>query len=117
MLDNLYFYKAVITSVYDGDTITATFDLGMRIKREGLKVRLYGINAPELRGETLIEGRASRDFLRELILGKEAVIQTMKDKKGKYGRYLGKIWLEKDNQWLCVNDAMVKEGFAINKEY
>lgn len=117
MLDKLYYYKAVITGVYDGDTVTASFDLGMNIKREGLKVRLYGINAPELRGETLIEARASRDFLREKVLTKEVLIQTMRDKKGKYGRYLGRIWLANNEGWSCVNDTMVKEGFAVEKEY
>ena len=118
MIDNLFYYKGLITKVYDGDTVTVTFDLGMRVKREGLKVRLFGINAPELRGKTLIEARESRDFLRSKVLNKDVIIQTVRDKKGKYGRYLANIWVETPaGAWENVNDLMVSEGFAIQKQY
>lgn len=114
MKDNLYYYKGVVTGVYDGDTVTISFDLGMKIKREGMKVRLYGIDSPELRGKTLIEARKSRDFLRAKVLGKSVIVQTIRDKKGKYGRYLANIWLERpDDSWSSVNDMMVSEGYAI----
>jgi micrococcal nuclease len=43
-----YFYKAKIISVYDGDTVTAVIDLGFEITKK-IKIRLYGINAPEIR--------------------------------------------------------------------
>ena len=114
MIDNLYFYKGVITGVYDGDTVTVSFDLGMSIKRDGLKIRLYGIDAPELRGKTLVKARESRDFLRSKVLNKSIIIQTIRDKKGKYGRYLANIWSEdQDGSWRSINDLMVSEGYAI----
>lgn len=118
MLDNLFYYKGVITGVYDGDTVTVSFDLGMKVKREGLKVRLFGINAPELRGDTLIEARESRDFLRSSILNQSVIVQTIKDKKGKYGRYLAKIWKQNAcGDWDSINDLMVSEGFASYRQY
>ena len=117
MLDNLYFYKGNVTAVYDGDTITVTIDLGMMIKREGIKIRLYGINAPELRGDTLAKARESRDFLRSKVLDKEVLIQTIKDKKGKYGRYLGKIWIYEESSWVDINEMMVAEGYALERIY
>ena len=49
MKNNLYFYKAEIVSVYDGDSVTAIIDMGLHTFRK-LKVRLSGIDAPELRG-------------------------------------------------------------------
>jgi len=107
-----------VTSVYDGDTITVDFDLGMRVKREGLKLRLYNINSPELRGKSLEKGRESRDFLRSKILNEKVIIQTIKDKKGKYGRYLAKVWLEEsDGSWCSINELMVTEGFATYIKY
>lgn len=116
MIDHLYFYKGVITGVYDGDTVTASFDLGMRIKRDGLKLRLYGIDAPELRGNTLDKARKSRDFLRSTVLNRSVLIQTIRDKKGKYGRYLANIWIESsDGSWCSVNNLMVSEGHAIHR--
>ena len=117
MNENLYHYKALITSVYDGDTVTATVDLGLFIKKEKVKIRLYGIDAPELRGETLEKGRESRDFLRSLILDEEIVIQTIKDTKGKYGRYIAKLWMEKEGNTICINDYIVDKGLAVYKQY
>lgn len=50
-----YTYQAKIISVYDGDTCTAVIDLGFRISFE-IKLRLAGINTPELRGEERDKG-------------------------------------------------------------
>jgi hypothetical protein len=50
--------------------------------------------------------------------GKPVLVQTIKDKKGKYGRYLGEIWLENPSGDLVnMNDRMVDEGFAVYKDY
>lgn len=115
---NLYLYKAKIVSVYDGDTCRADIDLGLKVWIKNEKLRLLRINAPELRGEERDEGLKARDFLRELIDNKEVMLQTQKDKQGKYGRYLAEIWIsDVDGQWQNVNDRMVEEGFAIYKDY
>jgi len=118
MEDKLYYYKANVTSVYDGDTCTVDIDLGMKSWIRGEKLRLYRINAPELRGDEREAGLVSRDFLRNQIDGKEIFISTSKDKKGKYGRYLAEIWLKDDQgQWININDLMVQTGHAEYKEY
>ena len=110
----LYNYKADITAVYDGDTVTVDFDLGFGIKMHQQKIRLYGINAPEMRGKEKVAGKASRDALRELILGKEVTIQTFRDKKGKYGRWLGVI---STTDGIDVNKWLVDEGHAVIADY
>lgn len=118
MKDKLYYYRAEIVSVYDGDTCTVDIDLGLGVWMRGEKLRLLRINAPEMRGDEKVAGKASRDFLRERILGKEVFIQTKKDKRGKYGRYLGEIWLEEaTGGWANINDALVDAGHAVYKEY
>ncbi len=117
MKNVLYQYKAFVTSVYDGDTCTVDIDLGLKTWVRGEKIRLIRINAPEVKGKTRKEGLRSRDFLREIILDKEIIIGTFKDKKGKYGRYLGEIWLPKDGEFLNVNDFLVEQGYAEYKEY
>ncbi|MFZ2323353.1 MAG: thermonuclease family protein [Ignavibacteriaceae bacterium] len=114
----LYHYKAKIVDVYDGDTCTVDIDLGLHIWIKGEKIRLDRINAPGVRGKERPKGIKSRDYLRSLILDKEVYIETIKDKKEKYGRYLGEIWLkESDNNFINVNDKIVKDGFAIYKKY
>ena len=118
MKEKLYYYRAKIISVYDGDTCRADIDLGMGIWVRNEKLRLLRINAPEMRGEEKAEGKVSRDFLRELILGQEVFIQTWKDRRGKYGRFLAEIWLEEaPDRWININDRLVDAGQAVYKEY
>jgi len=114
----LFQYKAFVTAVYDGDTCTVDIDLGLHTWLRKEKIRLYGINAPELRGSERSQGLLSRDFLRTLILNKEIILKTIKDEKGKYGRYLGEIYVaNQSGKYLCVNSELVKKGFAVEKEY
>lgn len=113
-----YHYLAVVTSVYDGDTCTVDIDLGLHAWIRDEKLRLHRINAPELRGSEREAGLASRDFLSSRIDGREIMIKTIKDKKGKYGRYLAEIWLRDEHQtWININDLMVASGHAVYQEY
>lgn len=118
MKDKLYHYKAIVTSVYDGDTCTVDIDLGLHTWVKGEKLRLMRVDAPELKGKTRSKGLVSRDYLRSLILNKEILIETIKDAKEKYGRYLAEIWLENEKgKLLNINDELVKNGFAVYRKY
>ncbi len=118
MENYLYHYKALVIKVYDGDTITVNIDLGLNVIFRKVKIRLARINAPELKGEQRVEGLKARDFLRELIMGKEITVQTIKDRKGKYGRYLGEIWVKNESgKFINVNDLLVEKGFAVFIKY
>ena len=110
---NTFVYNEIVTSVYDGDTITCDIDCGFGVILQKQKVRLYGLNTPEVRGEEKVEGIISRDKLREKIDKKNVHLETIKDKKGKYGRYLGIIHLngENINDWLIENKLGVKADY------
>ncbi len=108
----MFEYNATCTDVYDGDTITVDIDLGLHVAATGIKVRLNRINAPEMRGDDAEQGQRSRDWLRRQRLGKEVVLSTQKDKKGKYGRYLVEVYHGGNN----INDRLVTEGLAEYKE-
>jgi len=127
----LYHYRAVVRSVYDGDTITVDVDLGLESWLHGQSLRLYGINTPELRRPTRKAGLAARDFLRLLIPDNSVIyIQTQirsparpwwkiwrrgRDKRGKYGRYLATVWTrnEETGSWTDVNQLLVDTGHAV----
>ena len=109
----MYVYKARVLSAYDGDTIRVDCDLGFGFHKKNMPLRLSRINAPEMRGDTKVQGRAARDFLREKILEQHVTIKTEKDTKGKYGRYLADVFLGPIN----INDLMVEEGHAVYKVY
>ena len=114
----LFHYRAHVTAVYDGDTCTADIDLGLGVWLRGEKLRLNRINAPELRGADDAKGKAARDYLKSLVDGKDVLLQTIKDRREKYGRYLAEIWLEqKDAPPLNVNDALVTAGHARHQTY
>ena len=104
-----YAYRATITDVYDGDTVTADVDLGFSTWRRGERLRLFGIDAPEVRGADRQRGLVARDALRERVMDRDVVVCTIKDRTGKYGRYLAEIWLGEEN----VNDWLVASGHAI----
>jgi len=113
---NLYHYKAEVLSVYDGDTITVMIDQGMKHFAR-VKVRMVGINTPEIRTKDLEEkarGYAAKDYLKSRIEGKTIVINTVK--KGKFGRWLGVIWLYEEGMeelGESLNDEMIRMGHAV----
>ena len=113
-----FYYIAEVVKVYDGDTCTCVVDLGFKMSVR-IKVRLVGIDTPEIRtkdDEEKVRGFASRDWLREKILGKKVLLHT--PEKGKFGRWLGTIWnIEEDKPSFenSYNKKLVNEGLA--KEY
>lgn len=112
----MFEYNAHVTSVYDADTITVNIDLGFKSGLRDVKLRLYGINAPEVRGAEKEKGRKSRDWLRDRILDKDVIIKTYRDKTGKYGRWLANVY-PVDDQSKSFNQMLVEEGLAKEAAY
>lgn len=110
----MYTYKAKVLSVYDGDTITCLLDLGFNIHVKE-KFRLYGIDTPEIRTKDLNEkkeGYKAKNRLLELVENKLIYIKVLK--KGKFGRWVSKIYLT-ENDCLednTVNQQLIDEGLA-----
>jgi len=130
----MYEYNATVlkrSDVYDGDTVKMEVDLGFHVSMKKMKFRLYGINAPEIKGgtkETKAAARAARDRLRDLIVGKPLRIRTFPntdnlDKQGKYGRWLCVIneydLIADDGSidQISVNQKLVDEGHAEEASY
>jgi len=111
----LYHYKAEVISVYDGDTVTLMIDQGMKHFAR-VKVRMIGIDTPEIRTKDLEEkkrGYEAKDYLKSRIEGKTIVVQTLK--KGKFGRWLGVMWdytEDADDLGESLNDEMIRMGHA-----
>ena len=106
-----YIYRAKVTEVYDGDTVTVDIDLGFSVILRKQKIRLCGINAPEVKGESRELGLVTRDWLREHILGKDIILHTIRDRSEKYGRYLGIIYLPEIG--TNINEELLQLGLAI----
>jgi micrococcal nuclease len=103
----MYEYDAEILDVVDGDTIDVDVDLGLD-DHQHTRIRLYGIDAPELGTDA---GKSSRTWLAaQLPVGTRLRIRTIKDRKEKFGRYLGVLWPAGATRSL--NDEMVELGLA-----
>ena len=103
----MFEYRAKITSIYDGDTCRADIDLGFGLWIKDQPIRIYGIDCPEINTD---EGKAARDYADHILFcGRVVVMTTLKDKKEKYGRYLGKITLADGGDY---GSRMVEAGHA-----
>ena len=100
-----------VTKVSDGDTIQITTP-----EQTKLRVRLYGIDAPEMpktnpppgyvrvHGESF--GKDCKKALEAKIMGKKIRLDIMDIDK--YRRTVGIVWLENRN----INLEMIREGYA-----
>lgn len=88
----MYKYKCKLVKVIDGDTIDLDIDLGFAVTlRE--RVRLEGVNTPEVRGHEKGAGFEAKAFVEEWFAsGTEFEYWSNKyNKHDKYGRSLGTI--------------------------
>jgi micrococcal nuclease len=63
------------------------------------------------------QGLLARDYLRSRVEGKDVLLQTEKDDKGKYGRYIVEVWLKENEGYVNINDELVVKGLALYKTY
>ena len=108
----MYEYSCRINRVIDGDSVDVCIDLGFDISFTS-SVRLYGIDTPESRTRDLDEkkcGLLAKKFLEEAVKnGKNIIIRTQKDEKGKFGRVLGSLIIDGTN----INHKMIEENLAV----
>lgn len=111
----MYQYKAKVDRVVDGDTIDLIIDLGFKITTHQ-RIRLAEINTPETYNvkrdsEEYKKGIKSKEFVEKRLAdnNNEVMIETSK-LTGKYGRYIGTIWLG-DNE-VSLNKELVDKGLA-----
>jgi len=116
------FTEATVTKIVDGDTFWVTWKGGSD------KVRLIGINAPEIdqfaTGKT--DGDYSTDYLSSLIKVDQVVyMQTDVSDSDQYNRLLRYVWLEKPNdknkddeiRSKMLNALILLNGYADAVEY
>jgi len=88
-------FEAKVIAVYDGDTITVRTD-------ETIKIRLDGIDAPELKQPF---GQASKQAMSGLVFGQTVTIKP--GKKDRYGRLLARVEIAgKDTSLTMVETGM-----------
>jgi len=111
----MYEYNAKLDRVVDGDTLDLTIDVGFKITTNQ-RTRLAHIDTPET-----YRVKKTSDEYKKGIEAKEYVEKRLADNQnkmkintykstGKYGRYIGIIWLEDSD--ISLNDELVQNGYA-----
>jgi len=93
--------KETVKRVVDGDTYETA---------SGKKVRLIGVNTPELRGEERELGEAAKEFARVRLEGKTVYHFRDISDTDRYGRLLRYVFIAGDP--AMFNETLLREGYA-----
>lgn len=99
--------KGIVTRVFDGDTIEVRLANG-----ETQKVRLIGINSPEMDDEretVLFFAHMAKRFAFYHLYEKNVRLTFDWERMDKYGRTLAYVFME---EGTLFNEIIIKEGFA-----
>lgn len=104
-----------IVDVYDGDTIRGVFENNGVYNK--WTIRMYGYDSPEIRpsrklanrDEIKAKARESRDYLREKVLNRTALLHCLDFDK--YGRVLANVYIDELGE-TSVNDHMVEMNYG-----
>jgi micrococcal nuclease len=95
------FYR--VKTVYDGDTL---------VLEDGRKIRLLGINTPEVQHRSQMAdagGMEAKQWLINKVKGTKIRLETDFERQDKYGRILAHVFTENDEH---INQHLVEAGLA-----
>ncbi|WP_082034261.1 thermonuclease family protein [Cohnella kolymensis] len=93
--------KATVARIVDGDTL----ELG-----GGVKVRLIGVNTPEVHGKVQPYGKEASAFTKSALLGETILLFPDVSDTDRYGRQLRYVFVA--GQDVMYNERLVREGYA-----
>jgi micrococcal nuclease len=111
MICDNYTRAATVRKVIDGDTIEVMIDDGRR-QYSVERVRLLRINTPEIKGEEMEAGLASKSYVESVLpAGSNVVIQT--HKSDSFDRWLAELWyINNEGVQINLNDELLNKGLA-----
>lgn len=103
----MFEYRCTVGKVVDGDTLRLVIDLGCDVTTR-MTVRLAGVDTPEL---GTVDGATAKTLATEWVSQATGLtLATLKDKREKYGRYLGVLMRTGDDESL--NSYLLRVGYA-----
>lgn len=104
------YYKVV--GIHDADTITVS-DYNCSMNCKVLRVRLLGIDSPELDQESW--GLKAKEFTEKELKGEKIIIEQGISPTDKYGRTLGYIFYDfnESGKAKLLNEELLESGFAV----
>lgn len=111
----MYEYKATVKRIIDGDSLVLDIDLGFYMFMNETKIRLYGLDTPEMNSEDpllrLQAIMAIRYLYDNLQVGEKVTIKTVLDKREKYGRLLATVFTK---EGLNINEGLIQNKLAVS---
>lgn len=98
-----------VTNVVDGDTV----DISREVRGED-RVRLIGVDTPEVYGGKQPYGPAASTYATQELEGKKIALQFDEEGKDSYGRLLAYVWQTPSNMF---NNKLVARGYAQRATY
>jgi len=100
-----------VTRVVDGDTLDIDAPDG---DKDTTRIRLWGVDTPEVsRGKKpgMYYGQHASTFAKETLTDREVyIVLSRKDTRGKYGRLLAYVFLERGGKMF--NEMLIAQGYA-----
>jgi len=99
----------IILSVYDGDTFRGDIKGYPPIIGRSISIRIYGIDAPEIRSKKpseKLKARAAKKLLTSLLSNRRVTLVDMQ--RDKYFRILAKVYADS----IDVADSLVRANLA-----
>ena len=94
MVEHTWLFPARILRVVDGDTLDVEIDQGMHTRRIE-RLRLLGVDTPEMRGPERTAGAAAKAWVEQWIAAtppSEWPYLVRTEKADVFGRYLSLVW-------------------------
>lgn len=105
---SLWTYRAKVIRVVDGDTLDVRIDQGFRSWRLE-RLRLFGIDTPETRGEEREEGLRSKDYVQAWLEERNNDVIIRTSESDSFGRWLAKVY---DEDGFMLNAELLEKGLA-----
>ena len=110
--------KATVTDVVDGDTIDVAYVAGAPLP--DTRIRMIGVDTPEVHGETEAYGAEASAFSKEQLTGATVWLERDVSETDRYGRALRYVWLteppaeptEDDVRRHMFNALLLLGGYA-----
>ena len=92
----------VVKRVVDGDTL---------LLEDGTRVRLLGVDAPEIAHENQPAeplGADAAEFMRRAVEGRQVRLEFDRERRDQYRRVLAYVWIGE----RCMNEELIRAGYS-----
>jgi micrococcal nuclease len=102
---------SAVTTIYDGDTFTATIDSWPPLIGKSISVRIHGIDTPEMRGKCRQEIELAREAKKATVemIRAAQVIELRNMRRDKYFRILADAYVDGES----IGDTLIGRGLAV----